>query len=109
MGDECVEETGNDRYCKRRGLTSRNERGETRELFVWTLFFFAKAFDMQRDTIETAGMSVCEDRAIGNTLQSDGTRILEGATLPKSSEYREFWQIYSSLHFTIFTPHYQFS
>ena len=87
-------------------MTSRNEGGETRELFVWTLFFFAKAFDMQRDTIETAGMSVCEDRAIGNTLQSDGTRILEGATLPKSSEYREFWQIYSSLHFIMFTPHY---
>lgn len=93
MGDECVEERGKDRYCKRRGLTSRNEGGEKRKLFVWTLFFFAKAFDMQRDTIETAGMSMSEDRAVGITLQSDGTNILECATLPKSSEYREFWQI----------------
>ena len=47
-----------------------------------------------------------EDRAVGITLQSDGTNILECATLPKSSEYREFWQIYSSLHFIMFTPHY---
>lgn len=81
-----MEERGNDRYCKRVGLTSRNEGERIRELFVWTVFFFEKAFDMQRDTIETAGMSVCEDRAIGNTLQKDGTRILECATLPKSSE-----------------------
>ena len=33
------------------------------------------------------GMSVCEDRVIGNTLQSDGTRIEECATvIPFSSE-----------------------
>ena len=27
------------------------------------------------------GMSVCEDRMIGSTLQSDGTRILECVTV----------------------------
>ena len=33
------------------------------------------------------GMSVCEDRVIGNTLQSDVTRIMECITvIPFSSE-----------------------
>ena len=33
------------------------------------------------------GMSVCEDRMIGNTLQSDDTRIVECTTvIPFSSE-----------------------
>ena len=31
-------------------------------------------------------MSVCEDRGIGNTLQSDGTRIKECNTVFVSSE-----------------------
>ena len=32
------------------------------------------------------GMSVCEERVIGNTLQSDGTRTAECTTVPFSSE-----------------------
>ena len=56
------------------------------------------------------GMSVCEDRVIGNTLQSDDTRIAECITVtPFSSECCEFRQVYSSLHFIITTSHYQFS
>ena len=56
------------------------------------------------------GMSVCEDRGIRNTLQSDGTRIVECITVtPFSSECFEFRQVYSSLHFIIITSHYQFS
>ena len=36
------------------------------------------------------GMSVCEDRVIGSTLQSDGTRRVECATeIPFSSECGE--------------------
>ena len=35
-------------------------------------------------------MSVCEDRVIGNTLQSDGTRIKECNTVFVSSECCEF-------------------
>ena len=56
------------------------------------------------------GMSACEDRVIERTLQSDGTRILECATVISfSSECSEFRQVYSSLHFIITTSHYQFS
>ena len=55
------------------------------------------------------GMSVCEDRVIGNTLQSDGTRIKECNTVFVSSECCEFRQVYSSLHFIITTSHDQFS
>ena len=55
-------------------------------------------------------MSVCEGRMIGNTLQSDGTRIDECTTaLSFSSECCEFRQVYSSLHFIITTSHYQFT
>ena len=55
------------------------------------------------------GMSVCEERVIGNTLQSDDTRILECVTVTTFSKCNEFGQIYSSLHFIIFTSHDQFS
>ena len=54
-------------------------------------------------------MSVCEDRVIGNTLQSDGTRILECVTVIDSGERSEFRQDYSSIHFIITTSHDQFS
>ena len=58
-------------------------------------------------------MSVCEDRVIGNTLQSDDTRILECPTAVNTvfngSEGCEFRQVYSSVHFIIITSHYQFS
>ena len=56
------------------------------------------------------GMSVGEGRVIGNTLQSDGTRIEECITDPSfSSECCEFRQVYSSLHFIIITSHDQFT
>ena len=56
------------------------------------------------------GMSVGEDRVIGNTLQSDVTRIEECATVFSfSSECCEFRQVYSSLHFIISTSHDQFT
>ena len=55
-------------------------------------------------------MSVCEDRVIGNTLQSDGTRIEEyTAVISFSSECSEFRQVYSSLHFIIITSHDHFT
>ena len=59
-------------------------------------------------------MSVCEDRVIGNTLQSDGTRIVECTTSKHtndacSSECSEFRQVYSSVHFIISTSHDQLS
>ena len=55
------------------------------------------------------GTSVCEDRGIGNTLQSDGTRIAECTAVFNTSKCSEFRQVYSSLHFIITTSHYQFS
>ena len=56
------------------------------------------------------GMSICEGRVIGNTLQSDGTRIAECITVVTfSSECSEFRQVYSSLHFIIITSHDQFT
>ncbi len=56
------------------------------------------------------GMSVGEDRVIGNTLQSDGTRIVECKTaMPFSSEGCEFRQVYPLVHFAILTSHYQFT
>ena len=55
-------------------------------------------------------MSVCEDRVIGKTLQSDGTRTVECTTdQPFCSECCEFWQVYSSFHIRIITSHDQFS
>ena len=51
-------------------------------------------------------MSVCEDRVIGNTLQSDDTRIEECSTVILfSSECCEFRQVYSSSNFIITTSH----
>ena len=56
------------------------------------------------------GMSVCEDRVIGNTLQSDDTRIVECPTVfTISSECCEFRQVYWSVHFIISTSHDQFT
>ena len=57
-------------------------------------------------TVVREGMSVCEDRVLGSTLQSDDTRIAECITVtPFSSECCEFGQVYSSLHFIITTSH----
>ena len=55
------------------------------------------------------GMSVCEDRVIRDTLQSDRTRIEECKTVFSSSECDEFGQVYSSFHFIIITSHDQFT
>ena len=105
-----MKEKGEDRYCWRAGVMSRNEGEEEEGLFVWAVFFFVKAYLLSRVTVVREGMSVCEGRVIGNTLQSDGTRIAECPTVtPFSSECCEFRQVYSSAHFIISTSHYQFT
>ena len=64
---------------------SRNEGKEGEELFVWIVFFSLKA--LWRSTVVREGISVCEDRVIGITLQSDVTWIVECPTvIPFSSE-----------------------
>ena len=50
------------------------------------VFFFEKASSLSRVTVVREGMSVCEDRVIGNTLQSYDTRIAECPTAINSSE-----------------------
>ena len=67
---------------------SRNEgENEKKELLVWMVFWHLKAYSLSRVTVLREGMSVCEDGMIGNTLQSDVTRILECTTvIPFSSE-----------------------
>ena len=75
--DENVKETMNWRYCWRAGVMSRNEGEGGKGLFVWMVFFSVKAYLLSRRTVVREGMSVGEVRVIGNTLQSDGTRILE--------------------------------
>ena len=87
---------------------SRDEGEEEEGLFVWMVFLRLKAHLLVRVTVVREGMSVCEDEVIGNTLQSDVTRIAECITAINSSECCEFRQVYSSLHFIIITSHYQF-
>ena len=109
-GESCVKERGYLTYCWRAGVMSRNEEEEGEELFVWMVFFFQKAPPLARVTVVREGMSVCEDRVIGNTLQSDDTRIEECSTVILfSSECCEFRQVSSSIHFIITTSHDQFS
>ena len=60
---------------------SRNEREEEEGLFVWTVFLYLKASSLLRVTVVREGMSVCEDRVIRNTLQSDGTKMAECSTV----------------------------
>ena len=60
------------------------ERRE-RELLVLTVFLHLKAHALSRVTVVREGMSVSEDRVIGNTLQSDGTRTEECETAPPFS------------------------
>ena len=90
-----VKETMNWRYCWRAGVMSRNEGGEGEGLFVWMVFFLAKA-SASRVTVVRDGMSVCEERMIGSTLQSYGARTAECETICSSSECCEFMQVYSS-------------
>ena len=56
---------------------SRSEGVREEELLVLTVFFFVKAYSLFRVTVVREGMSVDEDRVIGNTLQCDGTRKAE--------------------------------
>ena len=56
---------------------SRNEGEEEERLFVLTVFLHLKAYLLLRVTVVREGMSVGEDRVIGSTLQSDGTRTVE--------------------------------
>ena len=110
MSDErFVEERGKERYCWRAGVMSRDEGEEGEGLFVWTVFLYLNAYFLSRLTVVREGMSVCEGRVIGNTLQSDGTRKPECITATSSSECCEFRQVYSSVHFIITTSHYQFT
>ena len=77
---ECVEERG-ERYCWRAGVMSKGEGGEEGELFVWRVFLCLKARSLFRRTVVREGMSDCENRVIGSTLQSDDTRIAECFTV----------------------------
>lgn len=61
-----------------------NERAEVEELFVLTVIISVKAKPPLRATIVREGMSACEEKVIGNTLQSDGMRILKGRTTKSS-------------------------
>ena len=63
----------------------RNEGEEKEELFVWMFFLRSNAHPLSRVTVVREGMSVCEDRVIGSTLQCNDTRIVE-CTAPFSSE-----------------------
>ena len=108
-GESCVKERGKERYCWRAGVMSRNEGEEEEGLFVWAVFFFVKAHVLLRATVVREGMSVCEGRVNGSTLQGDVTRIVEYPTAINSSECCEFRQVYSSSHFIITTSHDQFS
>ena len=66
---------------------SRNEGEEEEGLFVWRVFFSEKAHPLVRVTVVREGMSVREDRVMGNILQSNNMRILECVTvIPFSSE-----------------------
>ena len=89
---------------------SRNEGEKEETLFVWMVFLNLKAYSLSRVTVVREGMSVGEVRVIGNTLQSDVTRIAECKTVISfSSECREFRQVYSSVHLIIITSHDQFT
>ena len=81
-----MKETMNWRYSCRAGVMSRNEGGNEEELLVLMVFLHVKAHFLQSITVVREGMSVCEDRVIGNTLQSDGTRIAECTTVSNSSK-----------------------
>ena len=81
-----MKERGEDRYCCRAGVMSRNEGEEEEGLFVLMDFLHLKARLLLRVTVVREGMSVCEDRVIGNTLQSDDTRTVEYNAVFKSNE-----------------------
>ena len=78
--EECVKERGEERYCWRAGVMSRNEEEEEEELLVLTVFLCLKTHSLLRVTVVREGMSVCEDRVNGSTLQSDDSRIADYPT-----------------------------
>ena len=41
------------------------------------VFLYSKVYPLLRETVVREGMSACEGRVIGSTLQGDGTRIAE--------------------------------
>ena len=108
-GESCVKERGEERYCWRAGVMSRNEREEEETLFVWMVILLKKVKSLSRVTVMREGMSVGENGVIRGTLHSDGTRIAECTTVSFSSECCEFRQVYSSFHSIITTSHYQFT
>ena len=69
-----MEERGKERYCWRARVISRNKGEEGEELLVLMVFLSEKAHPLRRVTVVREGMSVCEDRVMGNTLQCDVTR-----------------------------------
>ena len=75
-----MKERGEERYFWSAGVMSRNEGDEGEELFVWMVVLYSKACSLSRVTVVREGMSVREERMIGNTLQSDDTREAECIT-----------------------------
>ena len=69
--------SGELRTLSRAGVMSMNEEEEEEGLMALTVFFSLKAYPLSRVTVVRDGMSVCENRVIGSTLQSDGTRTME--------------------------------
>ena len=60
---------------------SRDEGEKEEELLVRTVFFSEKELYLPRVTVVREGMSVGEDKGIGNTLQSDDMGIVECLTV----------------------------
>ena len=100
-----MEERGKERYCWRARVISRNEGEEGEELLVLMVILSEKAHPLRRVTVVREGMSVCEGRVNGSTLQGDDTRLVECITATSSSECCEFRQVYSSVQFIITTSH----
>ena len=84
---------------------SRNEEEKREELFVWRVCFHENAMYSLRETVVREGMSANEERENGKTLQSDGLRIAEWATVSNGGKWREPRQVYSSVQFIIITSH----
>ena len=61
-------------------MTSRNNGEKEAGRLISTVIFLQKANPLRRITVLRDGMSVCEDRVIRNTLQSDEARIHESIT-----------------------------
>ena len=60
----CVKERGEERYCWRAGVMSRDEGEEGEILFVWMVSIPVKAYSLSSMTVVREGISDCEDRVI---------------------------------------------